>query len=285
MASRPIRSSMCTPSGGNLAIAPPSATANFEGLWWAAPAGSESGWGLNAIHQGDTIFATWFTYDAAGKAWWLAMTANKASSNSYSGLLYETSGPPFSAVPFDPNRVTRTAVGAGTLTFTGPNSGTFAYAVGGVAQTKAITRQVFGPLPTCTFRAQPAFSLATNYQDLWWVAGGAESGWGLTVTHQGDVVFAVWYTYDLDGTPLWLAATAAKSGPGMYSGTLYRTTGPAFGAVPFNPANVVPTPVGTMTLTFADGNVGLFAYSVNGVAQTKAITRQLFAPPAGTLCV
>jgi hypothetical protein len=275
---------MCAPAGGNSTILPPSATTNFEGLWWAAPDGSESGWGLNAIHQGDVIFATWFTYNAAGKGWWLTMTAGKASANSYSGLLVETSGPPFSAVPFNPSSVTRTTVGAGTLTFTGPNSGTFAYAVGGVAQTKAITRQIFGPVPTCTYKAQPAFSLATNYQNLWWVADGAESGWGLTVTHQGDAIFAVWFTYDTDGSPLWLSATAAKSGPGVYSGTLYRTTGPAFGAVPFDPANVARTAVGTMTLTFADGNAGLFAYSVNGVAQTKAITRMLFAPPAGTRC-
>ena len=212
------------------------------------------------------------------------MTAGKKSSSSYSGLLIETRGPPFSAVPFNPGSVTRTTVGAGTLTFTGPNSGTFAYAVGGVAQTKAITRQTFGPLPTCTYKAQPALSQATNYQNLWWVADGAESGWGLTLTHQGDAIFAVWFTYDTDGAPLWLSATAAKSGPGVYSGTLYRSTGPAFGTVPFNPANVTRTPVGTMTLTFADGNAGLFTYSVNGVAQTKAITRMLFTPPAGTLC-
>ncbi|HEY5307625.1 MAG TPA: hypothetical protein VIK97_03865, partial [Casimicrobiaceae bacterium] len=48
---------------------------NYGGLWWNAPPGSESGWGINLAHQGDTIFATWFTYDLAGKAWWLSMTA------------------------------------------------------------------------------------------------------------------------------------------------------------------------------------------------------------------
>ncbi|HEX6793354.1 MAG TPA: glycosyl hydrolase family 28-related protein, partial [Casimicrobiaceae bacterium] len=40
------------------------ASPNYEGLWWASPAGSESGWGINFAHQGDIIFATWFTYDA-----------------------------------------------------------------------------------------------------------------------------------------------------------------------------------------------------------------------------
>ena len=36
------------------------------GLWWAAPAGSQSGWGINFAHEGDTIFATWFTFDHDG---------------------------------------------------------------------------------------------------------------------------------------------------------------------------------------------------------------------------
>jgi hypothetical protein len=170
------------------------------------------------------------------------------------------------------------------LTFTSSNSGTFSYAVGGFAQTKVITQQVFGPATTCQYMAQPTFSATTNYQDLWWAANGAESGWGLVVIHQGDTIFAAWYTYDLDGAPLTLTATATKTGAATYSGTLYRTSGPPFSAVPFDPAAVVRSPVGAMTLTFTNGNAGTFDYSAYGVTQSKAITRQLFAPPGGTLC-
>src|SRR5262249_40371998 len=36
--------------------APQAAPVNYQGLWWAAPAGSQSGWGLNLAHQGDVIF-------------------------------------------------------------------------------------------------------------------------------------------------------------------------------------------------------------------------------------
>ena len=91
------------------------------------------------------------------------------------------------------------------------------------------------------------------------------------------------FTYDLDGTPMWLVVTAPKTAPGTYAGTLYRTTGPAFNAVPFNPASAVPTAVGTATLSFADGNMGTFAYTVNGVSQTKAVTREIFSG-GGTIC-
>lgn len=266
---------------------PPAPPANYQGLWWNAPAASESGWGINLAHQGDTIFATWFTYDATGNAWWLAMTAHKTSNNTYSGTLYETRGPTFDAVPFNPTLVTATAVGTGTLMFTSANAGTFAYSVYSTSQTKPITRQSFGPLPTCTFGAQPNLTLATNYQDLWWaVPAGSESGWGINFTHQGDTIFATWFTYD-DYGPLWLVMTAPKTGPGTYSGTLYLTTGPPFSAVPFDPTKVESTPVGTATLTFTNGNAATFSFTVNRasgpVVRTKQLTRQVFVSP-GTTC-
>jgi hypothetical protein len=212
------------------------------------------------------------------------MTATQTAEHVFAGTLYQTRGPAFSASPFSPAAVTAKAVGTGTLTFSDVNNGSFAYAVNGIAQTKAITRQAFGPLPTCTFGAQPNLALATNYQDLWWGApAGSESGWGVNFTHQGDTIFATWFTYDSDGAPLWLSATVDKTAPGVYSGTLYRTTGPAFSAVPFLPASIGLTAVGPLTLTFANGNSATYAYTVNGVTQTKSIVRQVFRAP-GTVC-
>jgi hypothetical protein len=256
---------------------------NVQGLWWAV-GGTESGWGINFAHQGDVIFATWFTYETTGKAWWLSMTANKISPNVYAGTLYQTHGPPFNAAPFNPSGVVRTSPGSGLLTFTDANSGQFEYTVNGKAQTKTLTREVYGPLPTCTFGIESDLARATNYQDLWWATPpGSESGWGINLTQEGSVIFGTWFTYDLDGTPLWLSVTATNSGALAFSGTLYRTTGPAFDAVPFDPAAVVRTPVGTATFTFIDGANALFAYTVNGIAQTKAITREVFVAP-GTVC-
>ena len=259
-------------------------SANYQGLWWNAPAGSESGWGINFTHQGDTIFATWFTYDGTGEPWWLSMTANRTVSGTYDGTLLRTTGPAFNAIPFDPAKVTRTPVGAGSLIFADANNGTFSYTLDGVFQVKAITRQIWGPLPTCAWSAQPSLAAATNYQDLWWVANGAESGWGANLTHQGDIIFATWFTYDFDGSVLWLSATSPKVDTGLYSGTLERTTGPPFYAQPFDPDRVTRTPVGTLTLKFSDGNTGTFTYLMYGVTQTKAITREVFDPPAATVC-
>ncbi len=150
----------------------------------------------------------------------------------------------------------------------------------GETDTKAITRQVFGTLPHCT-AAQGNPAAATNYQDLWWT--DTESGWGLNITQQSDVIFATWFTYDASGNPLWFSGTARNAGARTYSGTLVRTTGPSFDAVPFRPAGVTVTDAGSFTLTFSDGNNATFAYRVGDVAQTKRITRQVFRDN-GTVC-
>src|SRR5262249_16411399 len=130
-------------------------SANYQGIWWNAPANSESGWGINFAHQGDTIFASWFTYDTTGRAWWLVMTASKSGPDTYSGTLYTTRGPAFNAVPWSPTAVTPTPAGTGTLVFSDANNGAFTYTVGAVTQTKSITRQAFGPLPTCVWNSEP----------------------------------------------------------------------------------------------------------------------------------
>jgi hypothetical protein len=266
---------------------------NFGGLWWNSPAASEAGWGINFAHQGDRIFASWFTYDRDGKAWWLVMSASRTAPRVYAGTLFDGTGPPFDSVPFPPlgapGGATGAPVGIATLTFTDANNGTFAYTVNGIAQTKAITREVFGPLPNCVFGAQLNLALANNYQDLWWAApAGSEAGWGINFAHEGDTIFATWYTYDHDRSPMWLVASVTKSGLSSYTGDLTRLTqGPAFNAVPFppigSPGGATGSVVGTATLSFFDGNSGTFSYSVDGVVQTKNITREVFTSP-GTVC-
>lgn len=266
------------------------APVNYQGLWWNAPAESESGWGINVTHQRDIIFVTWFTYDATGKALWLSMTGTKAEDGAFVGTLYQTLGPAFDSIPFHPALVTLTAVGTGTLAFDDDDNGRFLYTVNGIVQVKPITRQVFGMLPVCVFGAQLDLAVATNYQDLWYAAPAeSEAGWGVNFTHQGDIIFATWFTYDVDRTPLWLSATLHKTAAGAYAGTLYRTRGPAFSAVPFRPADVSLTPVGTLTVTFANGNSATFEYDValdgpaSRVKQTKSIVRQVYVAP-GTIC-
>jgi hypothetical protein len=272
--------------GAGVASAPPPAAAalNVQGLWWRAQ-GTESGWGVNLTQQGDTLFGTWFTYDAQGNGLWLVMSNGaRTGPNTYSGTLYQTSGPAFNAAPFDGSKVTASAVGSATFAFTDADNGTFSYTLNGVAGSKPITRQLYAsPLPRCS--TGNTHGALPNYQALWWASpAGAESGWGLNVAHQGDILFVTWFTYGSDGKGLWLVGSnLARTGNGSYAGALYRAVGPPFNANPWNPAMVALTPVGNATLSFSGPDDGVFAYTLNGVAQSKAITRQVFAGPQ-TIC-
>lgn len=261
-------------------LAPQPAATNFQGLWWKSPAGSEAGWGTNFAHQGDIIFATWFTYDLKGKPWWLVGELHRTATGAYTGNAVTVAGPPFGSQPWASGQVRETTVGTMALSFTGGSDGVFSYKIGDTMQSKAITKQVFGPVPVCTWGGQPNLAAATNYQDLWW--NPAEPGWGINFTHQGDVIFATWFTYDLTGTPWWLIAELRKAGTGTYAGSVSTVAGTPFGW-PFSADDVVETVVGNASVTFADGNAASFSYTVNGVAQAKAITRQVFVPP-GTVC-
>jgi lysyl endopeptidase len=113
-----------------------------------------------------------------------------------------------------------------------------------------------------------------NYTDLWGTS--SEAGWGLNINHQGNTLFGTLFTYDTDGTPLWLVMSKGdKQADGSYSGALYRGSGTPFSAAGWSPA--VLTSVGTMRLVFASPDAGTLQYTVNGAAVTKNITRFAFS--------
>jgi hypothetical protein len=258
---------------------------SYQGLWWNA---NESGWGINFAHQGGTIFATWFAFAADGNPQWYTIVAHKTGANVYAGSVSSFTGLPFDTMPYTANANAKTPVGTATITFDDDGkSAIFAYTVNGFTQSKQIVPQQFAPgvpLPTCVWGAQPDLTLATNYQDLWWATNGQESGWGISFTHQGNVIFATWFTYDANGKAWWLFAVATETAvPNVYTGLLKVATGPSFGAEAFDPNAVNRTTVGNATITIIDGSHVTFEYTVNGVTQTKNLTRQVFASP-GTVC-
>lgn len=247
---------------------------NYSDLWWNA---SESGWGVNLSHQGDTVFATWFTYDADGSGMWLVMPAGTAQpGGGFAGSLYRTTGVPYAQINgASASDASPALVGTGRFTFTDAGNGAFSYTVNGVSQQKALTRQRFSTAPTCVQSRAPR-TFATNYQDLWW--NPAESGWGINLAHQGDTIFATWFTYGAGGRGMWLVAPDARRQPtGDFRGRLYRTTGIAFDRIANAQALSTAADVGEATLSFTDGEHGRLQYTVDGVTQSKSIERQVFA--------
>jgi hypothetical protein len=254
---------------------------NYQGLWWNAPPGSEPGWGLGLVQHGDLIQAVWFTHDAGGNAHWLLLAASRTAGEAFAGDVLQATGPIL--FPFNPAWVTPRTVGTGTLHFGDANNGTLRYTVSGVQGVKLITRQLFGPPPTCGYEVAPELRAARNYTDLWGAAGGDDATWGLYLAHQGDVIFAAWFTCDFGG-PRWFVATTRRVSEGVYTGKLLRTTGPALCGGRPDAECITCTEAGTATLRFAHGNAATFDYSLDGVTRTRTIARHSSVPPADTLC-
>ena len=122
-----------------------------------------------------------------------------------------------------------------------------------------------------------ANTLTTDASDMWWNA--SESGWGVNLTSQQEVIFLSMFVYGADGKTKWYSASTSlqgfnSAGAGVYTGTLIETTRPYFGGS-YNQANVTTRTVGSVTLNlFVES--GTINYSIDGVSVTKAITRYTF---------
>lgn len=254
---------------------------NVTGLWWNA---AESGWGLSLNHQGSMLFGALFTYSADGSGMWLVMTAGQRQADgSFSGTLYQTTGPAFKASPFLPlggGVGSVTVVGTMRVAFADRNRATLTYSYNGVSVTKSITPQVFSSAITTCSPTIASRTTRTNYTDLWWVPD--ESGWGVNFAHQGETLFGTLFTYapgtSASNPGMWLVMSAGQRQPdASYRGDLYRVNGPVFNAVPFAPVGAGnATRVGTMQVRFHDGERATLQYDVGGAEVIKQIVPQVF---------
>jgi hypothetical protein len=245
---------------------------NYTDLWWNS---KEPGWGLALNHQGQTLFATLFTYDRDGRPMWLvASSITRQPQGYWEGSLLRGKGPPFNASPWVP--ATLEKVGTINLEFTGLTKGTLSYSFDGVRVSESIERQRYSIAPVCGWSAFDR-SLTTNFQDLWW--NPSEPGWGMNIAHQGNILFATLFTYDESGRDLWLVMSKGERiGDGLYIGELLEVEGPPFNAVPWR--DVTAKPVGTLSVQFTRGNAATITYTYNGNLVVKRIERQVFGVPA-----
>jgi len=152
--------------------------------------------------------------------------------------------------------------------------------VGGMGSLSALSTTQLQAIVSALAPAAPTSSL--NYTGMWWKP--TESGWGINVNHQGDIVFTALFTYDERGAPMWVTMTGLLQADGRtYAGDLYKVSGPAFNAQPFTPitaANLFK--VGTMALSFSSASTATLSYTYQGVAVSKDIVPQIFGTAAAS---
>ena len=121
-----------------------------------------------------------------------------------------------------------------------------------------------------------ATAVTPDFTDLWW--NPAESGWGMNLIQQADVLFATLFVYGSDRNPTWFTGSDMQyqgivNGEHVFNGTLYRTTGTHFSNSTFSAAQVTNVAVGTIVFRAAEINAKI-VYTVDGVTISKSVERQ-----------
>jgi hypothetical protein len=111
----------------------------YQDIWWNS---GQSGQGINVGQQGDTVIATWFTYDSNGNASWVTLTG-PVTAGIVTGDLLLFTGPKQGTV-YDPTKVANTKVGTAKLTFASLYDGTLEWTLNGQPGNIAIKRFSFG---------------------------------------------------------------------------------------------------------------------------------------------
>lgn len=153
-----------------------------QGVWWNP---ARSGDGFQIFNADGQVALLWYTYDDAGKPIWYIAQGDLGSLGTQSWPLLKHRWA-------NGRRADGTQVGTVRLTVRHPEGMDLAWEIGGKQGTWAI---------------QP-FTISgvineTDHSGLWF--DPANSGWGFSLTEQGDIMGGLLFTYDTAGAPTWVA--------------------------------------------------------------------------------
>ena len=236
-------------------------TFDLTDMYWVP---TESGWGVKLVQATDgNLFGAVYFYDDAGNPRWMTIQGVWTAPGVFSGKLYTTRGPGFNANPFNPALVQVTEAGAGTLTFSADTQSVrFDFTMGSQVASKQLVR--FSNIPE-------GYRDGTNYRGMWWNAN--ESGWGLTMQHYFNNLFVAWFTYNPDGSQLWVTMQGSWTSATTYEGKLYQVKQASWNPASFDANSTQVSEVGTAKLTFTDFNRATFDYTMKGVTGKKQIEK------------
>lgn len=239
--------------------------ANYQDVWWGGT--SQNGWGLNIAQHGNTLVGGWYVFGPDNQPTYLIMqggTWNPSFTTFTGPLIQPVSGAPFSN--YNPSLfVPGPTVGSMSLTFSDVNNATMSYIVNGVTGTKTISRLQYG-----------SGTATASYADVW-SGGVSQNGWGIAIAQQGATLVAGWYTFGTNGKPIWYILNGGTwLNTTTYRGPLITGAGaPVVGTV-YTSSTFAARSVGELTLVFSDANNATMTYTVDGVTQSKQITRLAF---------
>jgi uncharacterized secreted protein with C-terminal beta-propeller domain len=152
-----------------------------QGLWWEP---TRSGDGFEIWNTAEHVAVIWFTYDDAGRPTWYTAVGRRDSLGTQAWPLLQhrwSNGGLGSPV----------VAGSLRLNVRHPESAEVAWELGGRRGTWAIQPMIVSGVIN-----------EIDHSGVWF--DPSSSGWGLSLTEQGDVLGGVLYTYDPSGTPTWV---------------------------------------------------------------------------------
>jgi hypothetical protein len=261
-----------------LSATPTTSDRNYSGMYYNP---ASSGYAVNLTHQGNVLVAAWYTFAQSGRPIWFTAATTRQPDGSFAGDYTVYTGLPFNEINNAPATLTSASAGTVSLSFAPDGKLDFRFVANEFAgsQQRTLTKLQFdAAAPSCHF-TNLSRNTASNYTDLWWQP--LESGWGLTIEHQGNRIYVAWYTYAADGQPVWMTALLSLQSDGSYAGAINRPNNGIWYVYDVNgPVTSFPLPeIGSATLRFSDGEHGSFSYVIGAVNQTKPIERIVFASP------
>ena len=245
----------------------PIAAPRVQDMWWSP---LENGWGMSIVEHGDNLFSVIYVYDDLGKPVWYVLPTGTWNSlfNRYTGDVYLPSGSPF--FQYDVSRFAPGPVaGSIAISFdnsTNPSIAVLDYTIGGRTGRKFLSRQAFG---------RGTSASVVTLGNMYW-GGAGQNGWGVAILQQGDTLFNVWFTYDLDGQPTWFVMPGGTwTTSERYDGRLYRTLGSMWLGRQYDASQLQVFDAGPYRLRF-DGDSATLDYSIDGRGGSLRLDKQPF---------
>ena len=187
---------VCTAS----AVTLPERSPFFQGHWWNP---NYSGHGFEIFNAADQVMVIWYTYDDAGKPLWYTAQGlrSELGTNPWALQKHQWSNGSISQ---------STTVGSLQLTVRHPEQVEVNFS--------------FGTRGSASWTLMPflASSVVNEVDHTGHWFDPTQSGWGFTLTEQGDTLGSVLYAYDTTGAPTWLAGFDRGKGRNV---EFFSTTG------------------------------------------------------------
>jgi hypothetical protein len=267
---------------------------DYSGMWWVGP--SENGWGIavNQRAESGQQFNKLYVYDDRGQPVWYSMPGGLWSENFavYRGPLYR----PRSA-SLDRYDATQLQLGASvgevTLRYLNADRAELSYSINGISDTKSIIRQLAGETvadapfglevrwrSTCQYCRDNRAAAPAQVAGLWW-GESAEDGWSVSIKPQRASLFAIWFTFALDGSPVWFVIASGGWLGNRYCAMMFRAqSGPWLGRV-YDPTRLIMSPVGSVSFDVGSSGDMRFTYRFDSgvfanLVQSKNMARRTF---------